>query len=83
MKQNLQDIHVEYDKPIAIFCDNISAISISKNLVMHSNTIHIMIKFNFLQEEVTKKNIKVEYVGTKEQIANIFNTKPLLRDTFE
>jgi hypothetical protein len=82
MKQTLQDIQVEYDEPILIFCDNTSAISISKNPVMHSKMKHIPIKFHFLREQVTEKNIKVEYVGTKEQIADIF-TKPLPRETFE
>jgi hypothetical protein len=38
----------KYDEPISIFCDNTSAISISKNLVMHSKTKHIPIKFHFL-----------------------------------
>jgi hypothetical protein len=82
MKQTLQDIQVEYDEPISIFCDNTSAISISKNPVMHSKTKHIPIKFHFLREQVTEKNIKLEYIGTKEQIADIF-TKPLPRETFE
>jgi hypothetical protein len=36
MNQNLYDIQVNYDEPISIFFDNISAISISNNLVMHS-----------------------------------------------
>jgi hypothetical protein len=31
MKQTLKDILVEYDEPIPIYCDNTSAISISKN----------------------------------------------------
>jgi hypothetical protein len=31
MKQTLTDIQVEYDEPIPIYCDNTSAISISKN----------------------------------------------------
>jgi hypothetical protein len=31
----LEDIHIHYDEPITIFCDNTSAISISKNTVMH------------------------------------------------
>jgi hypothetical protein len=30
MKQTLTDIQVEYDEPIPIYCDNTSAISISK-----------------------------------------------------
>jgi hypothetical protein len=50
MKQMLEDIHIHYDDPIPIFCDNTSAISISKNLVMHSKTKHIPIKFHFLRE---------------------------------
>jgi hypothetical protein len=76
MKQTLTDIQVEYDEPIPIYCDNTSTISISKNLVMHSKTKHIPIKYHFLQEQVAEKNIRVEYVGTKEQVADIF-TKPL------
>jgi hypothetical protein len=82
MKKTLQDIQVEYDEPILIFCDNTNVIGISKNLVMNSEMKHILIKFQFLWEQVTKKNIKVDYVGTKEDIADIF-TKPLSRDPFE
>jgi hypothetical protein len=50
MKQTLTDIQVEYDEPIPIYCDNTSAISISKNPVMHSKTKHIPIKYHFLRE---------------------------------
>jgi hypothetical protein len=82
MKQTLTDIKVEYDEPIPIYCDNTSAISISKNPVMHSKMKHIPIKYHFLQEQVVEKNIKVEYVGTKEQVADIF-TKPLPWEAFE
>ena len=53
-----------------------------KNPVMHSKTKHIPIKFHFLREQVTEKNIKLEYVATKEQVADVF-TKPLPRETFE
>ena len=82
MKQNLQDLQVTYDEPIPILCDNTSAISISKNPVMHSKTKHIPIKYHFLREQVTEKHIKLEYIETKEQIADIF-TKPLPKGTFE
>jgi hypothetical protein len=82
MKQTLTDIQVEYDEPIPIYCDNTSAINISKNLVMHSKTKHIPIKYHFLWEQVAEKNIRVEYVSTKEQVADIF-TKPLPGEAFE
>eukprot|EP00253_Pinus_taeda_P015531 PITA_15531 len=82
MKQTLQDLQVKFDEPIPIFCDNTSAISISKNHVMHSKMKHILIKYHFVREKVAKKNIKLKYVDTKEQIADIF-TKPLPREAFE
>jgi hypothetical protein len=49
---------------------------------MHSKTKHIPIKYHFLRELVAEKNIKVEYVGIKEQVAYIF-TKMLPREAFE
>ena len=82
MKQNLTDIQVEYDEPIPIYCDNTSAISISKNSVMHSKTKHIPIKYHFLWEQVAENNIIVEYLGTKEQVADIF-TKLFPWEAFE
>jgi hypothetical protein len=82
MKQNLTDMQAEYDETIPIDCDNTSTINISKNLVMHSKTKKIPIKYHFLHEQVAEKNIRVEYVGTKEQVTDIF-TKPLPREAFE
>jgi hypothetical protein len=82
MKQTLTDIQVEYDEPIPIYYDNTSAISISKNPVMHSKTKQIPIKYHFLREQVAEKNIRVEYVGTKEQVAYIF-TKSLPWEALE
>jgi hypothetical protein len=52
MKQTLTDIQVEYDELIPIYCDNKSAISISKNQVMHSKVNQIPIKYHFLWERV-------------------------------
>jgi hypothetical protein len=67
MKQTLTDIQVDYDEPIPIYCDNISTIIISKNSMMNSKMKNIPIKYHFLQERVIENNIRVEYVGTKEQ----------------
>ena len=43
---------------------------------MHSKTKHIAIKYHFVRELV-----RLEYVNSKEQIADIF-TKPLPKDAF-
>eukprot|EP00253_Pinus_taeda_P019353 PITA_19353 len=82
MKQTLKDIQVQFNQPIPIFYDNTSAINIFKNPVMHSKTKRIPIKFHFVREQVAEKNIKLEYVGTKEKIVDIF-TKPLPREAFK
>ena len=51
-KQLLEGMKVEIKNPIVIYCDNINAINISKNLVMHSKKKHIAIKYHFLREYV-------------------------------
>jgi hypothetical protein len=48
MIQTLADLKVTYTDPIPIHCDNTSAISVSKNPVLHSKTKHIPIKYHFL-----------------------------------
>ena len=80
--QTLQDIQIICSPPFSILFDNTSAINISKNPVMHSKTKHIPIKYRFLWEQVLEQNIKLEYVPSKEQVADIF-TKLLPRETFE
>ena len=49
---------------------------------MHSKTKHIPIKYHFLQEQVLEQKVKLEYVPSKEQVADIF-TKPLPREAFK
>jgi len=80
--KNLQDLQITCTPPISILCDNTNAISISKHPVMHSKTKHIPIKYHFLREQVLKQKVKLEYVPSKEQVANML-TKPLPGETFE
>eukprot|EP00253_Pinus_taeda_P036237 PITA_36237 len=51
MKEALKDVDVCIDQPITVYCDNTSAISLSKNIVMHSRTKHIPIKYHFLCDQ--------------------------------
>eukprot|EP00253_Pinus_taeda_P027198 PITA_27198 len=82
MMQTLQDFQITCTPPISILCDNTSAMSISKNPIMHSKTKHILIKYHFLREQVLEQKVKLEYVPSNEQIADIL-TKPLPKETFE
>ena len=68
-------------EPIVIYCDNTSSINISKDHVMHSKRKYIEIKYNF-REVGQDKEVRLEYVNIKDQLADIF-TKELLKDSFK
>ena len=72
----------EITKLVILYCDNTSAINISKNLVMHAKTKHIAIKYHYVRELVEEKEVKMEYVSSKEKIVDIF-TKTLPKDAYE
>jgi len=80
MSHQLGDYELSF-KPIQIFCDNSSAICLSKNHVHHSRAKHIDIKHHFIRDHVLKGDIEISFVGTTDQLADIF-TKPLLEDRF-
>ena len=80
MKQTLHDFGLHYDST-TIFCDNTSAINLSKNLVLHSHTKHIQVRHHLLRDHVLNKTIKLYCVPTSCQLADIF-TKPLKNEVF-
>ena len=69
-------------KLVTLYCDNTNAINISKYHVMHTKTKYIAIKYHYVRELVQDKEVKMEYVNTKEKIVDIF-TKALPKDAYE
>ena len=67
---------------MVIYCDNSSAIDISKNFIQHSKTKHIEIIYHFIRDLVERKIVCLEYIPIERQNANIF-TKPLNRSKFK
>ena len=80
MKQTLLDYGVKFDE-ILLLCDNESAVKIATNPVQHSRTKHIDIRHHFLRDHVNKGDIKIDGIGTDDQLADIF-TKPLDESRF-
>jgi hypothetical protein len=76
----MSDFGEEYAH-VPLQCDSTSAISVAKNLVLHSKTKHIEVRYHFLRDNVEKGWITLFHVRTHEQLADIF-TKPLDQATF-
>lgn len=72
-KHLLDDYGITHQQLI-MYCDNTSAINITKNSVQHCKTIDI--GHHFIKELVEHGVVEVEYVPTLKQIADIL-TKPL------
>ena len=81
MKKVLTDYGISQDTMV-VYCDNSSAIDISKNPVQHSKTKHIEIRYHFIRDLVERKIVCLEYIPTERQNDDIF-TKPLDRSKYE
>lgn len=70
---------IDYVKsPIDVFCDNQSAINLSKNAVYHKRSKHIDICFHYTRDLVEKGEIVIHYLQTDANPADIF-TKSLTK----
>ena len=65
-----------------ICCDNQSCVKLSENPVFHDKSKHIEIKYHYIRGMVQRGAVKLQYVATDEQIADVL-TKSLARVKFE
>eukprot|EP00253_Pinus_taeda_P028322 PITA_28322 len=82
MRRMLRSLGQEQAKATVFFCDNSSAIALSKNSVFHKRTKHIDTRFHYIRELVNNGEIVLEHCRTQEQVANIL-IKPLDQKSFE
>jgi hypothetical protein len=80
MISTLRDFGLRFAR-VPLLCDSTSAISVAKNLMLHSKTKHIDVRYHFLRDYQEKGDIELCHVATQNQIVDIF-TKPLDQATF-
>ena len=81
MRKIISDLFDQVPDSTIIHCDNQSCIRLSKHPVFHERSKHIEIKYYFIRDEVQEGEVKLEYIPTDEQTADIL-TKPLSRIKF-
>jgi len=74
------DYGVKLEK-VPLYCDNTSAVNLTKNPTLHSKTKHIEINHHFIRDHIQKGDIEIMFVKIENQLADLF-TKPLAGDRF-
>ena len=78
----LWELDLPQPKATIIHTDNQGSIALAHNPVLHSRAKHIDIWYHFIWERVDRGEVSLNYVSTKEMMADIF-TKALLCKSFE
>ncbi|KAE9076669.1 hypothetical protein PF010_g23812 [Phytophthora fragariae] len=76
MRRLLKDIGAEQVGATVIYEDNQGAMALAKNAGYQARTKHIDIRYHFIREKAVSNEVKLEYVDTKNQLAD-FMTKGL------
>jgi hypothetical protein len=71
----LHELQVPCHTP-TLLCDNLSAVSLAHNPVLHSRTKHMELDIHFVREKVLSKQLHILHVPATDQLADPL-TKPL------
>jgi hypothetical protein len=82
LHQLLEEMVSAKASPPRIKMDNMSAIALSKNPILHDKSKHMKIHYHFIRECVERGDVVLEFVGTQDQLAEMF-TKALGRVRFQ
>jgi hypothetical protein len=78
----LEDLGFPQVSATTLHADNLGCIALTNGTIAHSRAKHIDIHHHFIHERVANSEIDLQYVSTKEMLADIL-TKQLPREAFE
>nr|GEW18602.1 ribonuclease H-like domain-containing protein [Tanacetum cinerariifolium] len=68
----LRELHTPLFTATLVYCDNVSVVYMSANLVQHQRTKHIEIDIHFVRDKVAAGHVRVLHVPSRFQYADIF-----------
>lgn len=68
----LVDFGIEHSQYVPSYCDNQSALHLSKNFILHERTKHMELDYHFIRDKVTVGIMDPRYIHMKEQLADLF-----------
>lgn len=78
----LSSIDFDQGRASTILCDNNAAINLSEDPSLHQRVKHVDIKYHFLRERVQSSDLRLSYINTHDNLADIF-TKALDHTKFK
>ncbi|TXG67231.1 hypothetical protein EZV62_008506 [Acer yangbiense] len=81
LRRLLEALHYRQQGPTLIYCDNVSAIKLSRNPVLHGRSKHIDVRYHFLRDLCKDGTIDLIFCRSEDQVADIL-TKPLKLPVF-
>ncbi|XP_020696174.1 uncharacterized protein LOC110109444 [Dendrobium catenatum] len=82
LRRLLEEIDITQTGPTTIHCDNISAMALAKNPILHARTKHIEIDYQFIRHHLNSNSIRLTHISSTDQIADIF-TKSFIPARFQ
>jgi hypothetical protein len=77
----LSEFGFQHQHPTSLWCDNQSAIKLTKDPVQHQHRKHIELHMHFIRKLIHDQVIEVLFFPTEDQVPNIF-TKSLTEANF-
>ncbi|GJX24324.1 ribonuclease H-like domain-containing protein [Tanacetum coccineum] len=72
LRNLLRELHTPLLSATLVYCDNVSVVYLSANPVQHQRTKHIEIDIHFVRDMVSMGHVRVLYVPSRYQYADIF-----------
>ncbi|BBG96765.1 hypothetical protein Prudu_005670 [Prunus dulcis] len=75
LRRILEELSGLQDGPTPVYCDNSSAIKLSKNPVLHGKSKHIDVHYHFLRDLTKDGTIDLIYCISEDQVADILTKR--------